>query len=676
VLSERDDIIVIVDEAHRTQYRSLAENMRKALPNAQYMAFTGTPLLARDEKTKQWFGDYVSRYDFAQSIEDEATVKLFYDRRLPEVCVQNDDLEDELCEIFEDENLTDHQIERLQNKYVSMVSVLTADDRLNTIAKDIVLHFPRRGYQGKAMVICLDKYTAVKIFNKVELQWKAEIQALNKQISQCQDKSRKVYLKDIRDNMKTVEMAVVISEEAGEDDKFKQQGLDIDRHRKRMNQPDENGLTIEDNFKDPEHPLKLVFVCAMWLTGFDAPTVSTLYIDKPMKNHTLMQTITRANRTAPGKTCGIIVDYFNVFRNLNKALADYNRRKEDDNSEDQEVAVEDKSVLFQLLKDAIQQGADFCLSLDINLGKIRYETDNFNKIGLFDEYTDKLIANDEHRKQFNVYQNTIDSLYDACKPDILSGDGTDRQWVTIFKYLRGCVDANVDHGNIEKAKKRIAELLDESILTDDKVKENWISYRINREKEIDVSTLDFDALKTRFKESSLKNMEVAHLREFIEQKLQELLAVNHTRQSFVERLQRIINEYNSGGRTTEQSFEDLNIFKDDLTQEEQRHIFEGLTEAELELFDLLYKNKLTEEERTSVKNAARDLLEKLKQLNAEKQFWYKNRQEQEQVKEAIKSVLHKDLPESYDKPIFIKKCDEVYNLIYERSLSSGDAFYH
>ena len=215
LLSERDDIIVIVDEAHRTQYHNLAENMRMALPNAQYMAFTGTPLLGRDEITKEWFGDYVSRYDFAQSIEDEATVKLFYDRRLPEVCVQNDDLEDELCEIFEDENLTDHQIERLQNKYASMVSVLTADDRLNTIAKDIVLHFPRRGYQGKAMVICLDKYTAVKMFNKVELQWKAEIQALNKQITQCQDKSRKIYLKGIRDNMKAVDMAVVISEEAG-----------------------------------------------------------------------------------------------------------------------------------------------------------------------------------------------------------------------------------------------------------------------------------------------------------------------------------------------------------------------------------------------------------------------------------------------------------------------------
>ena len=321
-------------------------------------------------------------------------------------------------------------------------------------------------------------------------------------------------------------------------------------------------------------------------------------------------------------------------------------------------------------------GADYCLSLAINLGKIRYETDNFSKIGLFDESTDKLIANDEHRKQFNVYQNTIDSLYDACKPDILTGDGTDRQWVAIFKYLRGWVDANVDHGNIEQAKKRIADLLDESILTDDKVKEHWINYRINREQEIDVSSLDFEALQTKFKESPLKNMEVAHLREFIEQKLLELLTVNHTRKSFVERLQGIINEYNSGGRTTEQSFEDLNSFKDEITLEEQRHIVEGLTDAELELFDLLYKEKLTADERIAVKNAARDLLQKLKQLSAAMPFFYKDRQEQEQVKEAIKSILHEDLPESYDKPTFVKKCDEVYSLIYDRTLTAGDTFYH
>jgi type I restriction enzyme R subunit len=236
------------------------------------------------------------------------------------------------------------------------------------------------------------------------------------------------------------------------------------------------------------------------------------------------------------------------------------------------------------------------------------------------------------------------------------------------------VDANVDHGNIEQAKQRIAELLDEDALTDDKVKENWLNYRINREKEIDVSTLNFDTLQTKYRDSQFKNLEVAHLREFIEKKLQELLVVNITKKNFVERLQGIINQYNSGGRTTEQAFEDLNSFKDDLAQEEERHIAEGLTKEELELFDLLYKEKLTADECIKVKNAAKALLWKLRKLSAEKPFWYKDTQEQAQVKGLIMNALNDDLPDSYDKPIFNKKCDDTYNLVYERTLSSGMRF--
>ena len=214
---------------------------------------------------------------------------------------------------------------------------------------------------------------------------------------------------------------------------------------------------------------------------------------------------------------------------------------------------------------------------------------------------------------------------------------------------------------------------DESVLTDDKVKENWLSYRVGRETEIDPNTLDFDDLQTKYRDSPYKSMEVAHLREFIENKLQELLAVNFSRKSFVESLQSIINEYNSGGRTTEQAFEDLNLFKNDLAQEEQRNIVEGLTKEELELFDLLYKEKLTTDERIAVKNAAKALLWKLRKLGAEKPFWYKNTQEQAQVKGLIINTLNDDLPESYDKP---KICDDAYNLVYERTLSSGNAFYH
>ena len=153
LLSARNDIIVIVDEAHRTQYKSLAENMRAGLPNAQYLAFTGTPLLGRERKTNAWFGDYVSEYNFQQSMDDGATVPLFYEKRVPEVLIQNEDLSEEFYEILEDENLDEAQQAKLEKKFAQEIEVIKRDDRLETIAKDIVYHFPRRGYLGKGMVV-------------------------------------------------------------------------------------------------------------------------------------------------------------------------------------------------------------------------------------------------------------------------------------------------------------------------------------------------------------------------------------------------------------------------------------------------------------------------------------------------------------------------------------------
>ena len=323
VLSERDDIIVIVDEAHRTQYKDLAENMRTGLPNAQFLAFTGTPLLGAKRLTNAWFGDYVSEYNFAESIKDNATVPLYYVKRVPEVELQNDFLDSDFAEILEEENLTDTEQRRLENHYAKELEVIKRDDRLDAIAQHIVYHFPRRGFRGKGMVISVDKFTAVKMYDKVSYYWKEEIKNLNAQITKTKDAAEKLRLKDLVDYMCKVEMAVVISEDADEEAKFAAEGLSIKPHRDRMNKVDENGFDIEDNFKDPNNPLQLVFVCAMWLTGFDAPSVSTLYLDKPMKGHTLMQTIARANRVYNGKECGLIIDYLDVFKYLKRVLADY-----------------------------------------------------------------------------------------------------------------------------------------------------------------------------------------------------------------------------------------------------------------------------------------------------------------------------------------------------------------
>ncbi|MGB6016446.1 MAG: HsdR family type I site-specific deoxyribonuclease, partial [Nodosilinea sp.] len=285
LLNNSNEIIVIVDEAHRTQYKSLAENMRAGLPNANYLAFTGTPLLGRDRKTNQWFGDYVSEYNFSQSMDDGATVPLFYKKRVPEVLIQNDDLSDEFYKILEDEDLDEAQQAKLERQFSNEVEVIKRSDRLERIAEDIVYHFPRRGYLGKGAVVSIDKFTAVRMYDKVQRLWKEEIKNLVGRISKSKNEIEKAKLKKILAFMRETDMAVVISFENSEEEvkRFADQGLDIKPHRDRWNTLDAQGHDVEYQFKDPEHPLRLVFVCAMWLTGFDVPSLSTVYLDKPMK---------------------------------------------------------------------------------------------------------------------------------------------------------------------------------------------------------------------------------------------------------------------------------------------------------------------------------------------------------------------------------------------------------
>ena len=323
VLSERNDIIVLVDEAHRTQYKDLAENMRTALPNANYIAFTGTPLLGSKRLTNQWFGNYVSEYNFAQSVEDGSTVPIFYDRRVPEVGLTNDFLDDDIVEIIEDENLNEDETRALENSSSKILEVIKRDDRLDKIAQDIAYHFPRRGFLGKGMVVSVDKFTAVKMYDKVQFYWNEEKRKLMNERNTAKNEDERKKITSILDYMNNFEMAVIISEDATEEEKFNAQGLDIKKHREKMNEITVDGKDIESRFKDPNDKLQLVFVCAMWLTGFDVPNLSTLYLDKPMKSHTLMQAIARTNRVYPNKSCGLVIDYVNVFKFMKKALSDY-----------------------------------------------------------------------------------------------------------------------------------------------------------------------------------------------------------------------------------------------------------------------------------------------------------------------------------------------------------------
>ncbi|NUM47059.1 MAG: type I restriction endonuclease subunit R, partial [Anaerolineales bacterium] len=670
ILSRRDDIIVIVDEAHRTQYKDLAENMRAGLPNARFLAFTGTPLLGPERKTNQWFGDYVSEYNFTQSIDDGATVPLFYEKRVPEVLIQNEALSDEFYEILEDENLDDLQQAKLENQFSEEKQIIIRDDRLDKIARDIVYHFPRRGYLGKGMVVSVDKFTAVKMYDKVSAYWKQERTALVKEIQLTKDQHARAKLAQRLNFMRQTEMAVVVSEDAGEEKKFTEQGLVIQPHRARMNKLDEQGHDIEHNFKDPAHPLRLVFVCAMWLTGFDAPTVSTLYLDKPMKDHTLMQAIARANRVSSflidnvQKKNGEIIDYYNVFRSMKKALAAYAA-----GGNGQPLPVQDKTALFALLDQALAEGVAYCKPLGIDLETLDKSNEVFKNLAQFEAYANLLFSKDEYRKAFTVYENTITALYEACKPEIFQRDA--RRLVYVFQYLRGVLDAIIDRLDLSTAALRITALLDESVVATDKpdgIQDEKAAYQIIQTgKQWDLSKLNVEKLKAEFVEKPYKHLEIADLRAFLEHKLAQLLKENVTRTDFAERLQRIIDQYNAGGSATEQYFEDLMNYGRDLSEEAERHIREGLSPAELELFDLLKKEKMTQAEEIAVKNAARALLKRLKEETPKVlvQDWYQDTQSQHRVKDAVEEVLHRELPQSYDRSIFKKVCDVVYQVIFE-----------
>lgn len=672
LLSARDDIVVIVDEAHRTQYKTLAENMRAGLPQANFVAFTGTPLLGRERKTNQWFGDYVSEYNFQQSMDDGATVPLFYQKRVPEVLIQNDDLSEEFYQILEEENLDEAQQEKLERQFAQEIQVIKRDDRMETIARDIVYHFPRRGYLGKGIVIAVDKFTAVKLYDKVQRLWKEELKALRKRIKETPNEVEKARLKKIVIYMHAVQMAVVISEEAGEEEKFKLQGLEAVRHRQRINALDEHGHDIEHNFKDPEHSLQLVFVCAMWLTGFDAPTVSTLYLDKPMKGHTLMQTIARANRVTSHQINGIpkrngeIVDYYNVFRNMKQALKDYAQGEEGTD----EPPVQDKSVLRGLLDDAIAEGLGYCRERGITLEEVLGRKEIFKNLGRFNEFADILLGNEEWRKTFNVYQNTIVALYEACKPEILGNQLV--RVVAAFDYLRGVIDSLVEQVDINRVTRRIDELLDESVVVDNAEafhqQEPQGVYQIVRKgRTWDLSKIDFDKLREEFKQTVYKNIEIADLRGFLEQKIAQMLAVNKTRSDFAQRLQEIIDRYNAGGSATEDYHEELLRYLEALSVEDDRHIREGLSEDELELFDLLKKDSMTQDETQKVKLAAKSLLQRLLdgQPKVLVQDWFKDGQTQRIVRTVVEQVLDNNLPDSYNRAIFKEKCNNVFELILD-----------
>lgn len=644
VLSERDDIIVLTDEAHRSQYDTLAMNMRTALPKAKFVAFTGTPLIAGEERTREVFGDYVSIYNFKQSIEDGATVPLFYENRTPELDITNPSLNDEIYRIIDEAELDadgERKVERLLGKRYHLI---TREGRLDTIAKDIVHHFINRGHQGKAMVVSIDKATALKMYDKVEAEWRAEEcqtinalkhHALTHQVRE--ELSRKLAI------LTSTERALVVSSGQNEISEMDSKGLNIRPHRERMLKED-----LETQFKDPDAPLGLVFVCAMWLTGFDAPSCSTIYLDKPMRGHTLMQTIARANRVHGDKVSGLIVDYANVFLELEKALAMYA------GGQGGEPPVKDKRELIEALRIALNQLDLFCRERGVVLAAVE-ENPQRNLL----QAVDRLAQPDQTKDDYLSQANDIEKLYKAIMPDPIIPDLAPR--CQVVQELAKALRALKEPVDVTAVLQDIERKLDDSIVTESKLQPG------ERTTTIDLGKVDFAALEKKFAKSNTKNSEAVKLRALIERKLKKLIRFNASRYDFLERFERMVDEYNKGSVTIEEFFQHLVKFSSELNEEETRHMREQLSEEELAAFDILTRPgpKLTQKEIDEIKKVCRDLLAKLKTeklvLN-----WRNKRTSRAGVRIEIEKMLDSGLPEAYTSELFEQKCGALFQHVLEK----------
>lgn len=663
MLCDRSDVIVLTDEAHRSQYDTLALNMRAALPKAMFLAFTGTPLIAGEERTKEVFGDYVSIYDFQQSVEDGATVPLFYENRTPELKLINPDLNEEIYKLIEEAELDPAQEEKLERELSRQYHILTRDDRLDTVAKDIVRHFLGRGFVGKAMVVSIDKATALRMHDKVKKCWAAETEQVKNEIETLTKYPNKrqaekidqgevaIRLQELQRRMEvltTTDMALIVSPGQNEIPQMKKLGLDIEPHRKRMN---ESQPQLDERFKDTTDPLRLVFVCAMWLTGFDAPSCSTIYLDKPMRNHTLMQTIARANRVFPGKHSGVIMDYANVFASLEKALAIYGAGKDGKNP------VRDKQKLVEELRKAVADVTAYCARQQVSLADIEKVCVGMERLQAIEDVVNELISPDQIRRDFFGHERLVATLYRAIKPDPAALEFAGRVGCicAIGDAIRAKLSPNpVDISHVMAG---ISALLDQSI--------TGITVREQGPPGLDLSKINFEALAKRFKQSKHKNTELEALKAAIRAQLEKLIRLNRTRTNFADKFEELIESYNAGSRNIEQLFEELVKLSKSLTEEENRHVRENMSEEGLVIFDILTRPapELSSEERAEVKKVAHILLERLKQLLVLN--WRNKIAARAQVQEAIKDTLDSGLPRAYTPELYRQKCSVLFDHVYE-----------
>ena len=683
--SERDDIIVISDEAHRTQAGKFARNMRQALPNASFIGFTGTPLLKHDHLTRRIFGDYISRYDFKRSEEDNSTVKLVYESRGEKLGIARLDLNDRIAEKIEEAELDADQTAHLERLLGKDYEVITADDRLDKLAVDFVEHCAARWQCGKSMLVCIDKITCGRMYELIMARWRAKLAALRRdltaldaEMATCADADAHEKLVEKRNSlcaqiawMDSTIVEMIISEAQNEVRDFQKWGVDIIPHRVVMKNgfetPDGRRVSVEDAFKDPEHPFRVAIVCAMWLTGFDVECLSTLYIDKPMKAHTLMQAIARPNRVYPGKECGVIVDYNGMLRSLREALAQYALGDEggEGGGGDGEPA-QPIEVLVAALLEAIEAAEAHLRALGFEPSRL-VGARGFDRIEALRDAVEALYKTEAGKRKFEIIARQVFSLFKALitEPSVYAHAERHDNIETIYRKLM----ERRDRADITAVLKEIHRIVNEAIRAQQPGDDG------GRALTVDLSAIDFDRLRREFADRvSRKHTLVQDLCEVIEKKLEAMLAVNPARMDYYKRYQEIIADYNRERDrvTVEETFGKLLDLAHSLDAEQRKAAEEGLTEDEYALFQMLFREHISKADRERLKQASQSLLKSLLELLEPMHDWTKNAATQAQVETVIRDTLWQTLPQ----PPFTEEETEnlvmrVYNYVWDRNEAGG-----
>lgn len=647
------DIIIMSDEAHRSQYGIFADNMMKLLPTAARIGFTGTPLLSSDNITARTFGGYVSIYDFKRAVEDGATVPLYYENRGEKILdLHNPEITNRILDAIENADLDVDQQDKLESEFAKEIHLLTAEPRLRSIAKDFAGHYSDLWTSGKAMFVCLNKVTCVRMYNFVQEYWQAEIQNLKAKIKSATQQEAQELERKLR-WMQETEMAVVISQEQNEIQTFRKWGLDIKTHREKM-----ENRELDKEFKDSGNPLRVVFVCAMWLTGFDVKCLSCLYLDKPLKAHTLMQTIARANRVAEGKSNGLIIDYIGIVKALRKALADYTANVGGLGGADPTV---DKEKLIARIGDTVAKTETFLSERKIDLGLL-IAAEGFAKLSYLQDAANAVCGSIEDKKSFSTYASELKRLMKYTDRDDVTGH-----------MRRQCEAIAAIYGMLQKKRKHTdtTDLMVEinAIINDYVEIEPQQPNAITAPPRFDISAIDFDLLRREFAKTRRKNLLMRDLDEAIRRQLDKMVFANPKRIDYYERYREIIQSYNGeqDRATIEKTFLDLMDLADRMSREEQRYAREGFaSDEELSLYDMLFRDDLSKNDIKKLKTAASDLLRKIKTKISELDHWTDKQETRAVVDTLIRDVLWETLPECYNNDDITEYREKVYEYVFTR----------